>query len=127
MPPAMTVPVYAACPRPERSSSLTDFAGIAAVAPKDRHHMNTDLFEIIRTTRSMRRLKPDPVPPALIRQILEAGTSAANGGNMQTWRFLVIRDQAIKDSVAHWYRRGGAENGAPRYRARAPPPGRRTD
>jgi hypothetical protein len=22
----------------------------------------TDLFEIIRTTRSMRRLKPDPVP-----------------------------------------------------------------
>ena len=37
--------------------------------------MNTDLFEIIRTTRSMRRLKPDPVPPELIRQILEAGTA----------------------------------------------------
>jgi hypothetical protein len=27
----------------------------------------TDLFEIIRTTRSMRRLKPDPVPNELIR------------------------------------------------------------
>ena len=26
----------------------------------------TDLFEIIRTTRSMRRLKPDPVPNELI-------------------------------------------------------------
>jgi hypothetical protein len=25
-----------------------------------------DLFEIIRTTRSMRRLKPDPVPNELI-------------------------------------------------------------
>ena len=64
--------------------------------------MNTDLFEIIRTTRSMRRLKPDPVPPALIRQILEAGTSAANGGNMQTWRFLVHprpRDQAVRRPV----------------------------
>ena len=34
----------------------------------------TDLFEIIRTTRSMRRLKTDPVPGELIRQILEAGT-----------------------------------------------------
>ena len=32
-----------------------------------------DLFEIIRTTRSMRRLKPDPVPNELIRKILEAG------------------------------------------------------
>jgi hypothetical protein len=32
----------------------------------------TDLFEIIRTTRSMRRLKPDPVPTELIRKILEA-------------------------------------------------------
>ena len=35
--------------------------------------MNTELFEIIRTTRSMRRLKADPVPAPLIRQILEAG------------------------------------------------------
>jgi len=31
-----------------------------------------DLFEIIKTTRSMRRLKPDPVPNELIRKILEA-------------------------------------------------------
>src|SRR3978361_1307462 len=127
MPPAMTVPVYAACPRPERSSSLTDFAGIAAVAPKDRHHMNTDLFEIIRTTRSMRRLKPDPVPPAMIRQVLEAGTAAANGGKMQTWRFLVVRDPAIKENVAQWYRRGWHETVAPRYRASAPPPGSSRD
>jgi hypothetical protein len=28
-----------------------------------------DLFEIIRSTRSMRRLKPDPVPKQLIRKI----------------------------------------------------------
>ena len=35
-----------------------------------------DLFEIIRTTRSMRRVKPDPVPNELIRKILEAGTCA---------------------------------------------------
>jgi len=56
----------------------------------------TDLFEIIRTTRSMRRLKPDPVPNELIRKILEAGVCAPSGGNMQRWRFLVIRDPKIK-------------------------------
>jgi len=57
------------------------------------------LFEIIRTTRSMRRLKPDPVPNELIRKILEAGVCAPSGGNMQRWRFLVIRDAKIKETV----------------------------
>lgn len=89
--------------------------------------MNTGLFEIIQTTRSMRRLKPDPVPPALIRQILEAGTAAANGGNMQTWRFLLIRDPAIKQTVAQWYRRAWHEVVGPRYRAGAPAPGSSRD
>ena len=42
-----------------------------------------DLFEIIQTTRSVRRLKPDPVPNELIRKILEAGVCAPSGGNMQ--------------------------------------------
>src|SRR5215831_21134334 len=42
--------------------------------PNENH--TTDLFEIIKTTRSMRRLKPDPVPNELIRKILEAGVCA---------------------------------------------------
>ena len=41
----------------------------------------SDLFEIIKSTRAMRRLRPDPVPDALIRKILEAGVCAPNGGN----------------------------------------------
>jgi nitroreductase len=85
--------------------------------------MNSDLFEIIRTTRSMRRLKPDPVPAALITQILAAGTSAPSGGNMQPWRFLVIRDPAVKVQVAQWYRRAWHEIVGPRYRAGTPAPG----
>ncbi len=36
-----------------------------------------DVFEIIGTTRSMRRLKPDPVPDEMIKKILMAGTAAA--------------------------------------------------
>ena len=34
----------------------------------DAPSKTADLFEIIRTTRSMRRLKPDPVPNELIRK-----------------------------------------------------------
>src|SRR6266566_4238672 len=82
-----------------------------------------DLFEIIRTTRSMRRLKPDPVPNELIRTILEAGVCAPSGGNMQRWRFLVVRDAKIKERVAVYYRRAWNEQVLPRYRAGTPAPG----
>ena len=81
------------------------------------------LFEIMHTTRSMRRLKPDLVPEPLIRQILEAGTAAANGGNMQSWRFLVIQDPAVKQAVATCYKRAWDEQVGPRYRAGGPAPG----
>ena len=83
----------------------------------------TDLFEIISTTRAMRRLKPDPVPDDLIRKILEAGVSAASGGNRQHWRFMVIKDRALKGKVQHYYKRALDEVVGPRYRNSAPPPG----
>ena len=83
----------------------------------------TDLFEIMRTTRAMRRLRPDPVPDALIRKILEAGVCAANGGNTQRWRFLVVKDPKIKQAVQVYYKRAFDEVIGPRYLASAPPPG----
>jgi nitroreductase len=84
---------------------------------------DTELFEIIHTTRAMRRLKPDPVPDALIRKILEAGVCAPNGGNTQRWRFLVIKDPAIKRAVQVWYKRALEEVVGPRYLTSEPPPG----
>ena len=84
---------------------------------------SADLFEIIQTTRSMRRLKPDPVPNELIRKILEAGVCAPSGGNMQRWRFLVIRDPKVKETVGALYKRAWDEQVAPRYRSGEPAPG----
>ena len=89
--------------------------------PNENH--SNDLFEIIKTTRSMRRLKPDPVPNELIRQILEAGVCAPSGGNMQRWRFLVVRDRKVKETVGALYKRAWDEQVAPRYRAGEPAPG----
>lgn len=82
-----------------------------------------DVFDIIRTTRAMRRLKPDPVPDELIGKILEAGVCAASGGNRQHWRFLVVKDRAIKEQVQRYYQRALDEVVGPRYRTSTPPPG----
>src|SRR5437762_7466055 len=81
------------------------------------------LFEIMQTTRSMRRLKPDPVPAALIRKVLEAGVCAPSGGNMQRWRFLVVRDPEIKKTIGAYYKRAWDEVVSPRYRAGGAAPG----
>lgn len=82
-----------------------------------------DVFEIIESCRAMRRLKPDPVPDELIAKILRAGSCAPNGGNTQKWRFLVIKDRKIKETVAVWYKKAFDEIIGPRYRTSEPPPG----
>src|SRR5689334_25026066 len=83
----------------------------------------TELFEIIHSTRAMSRLKPDPVPDDLIRQILLAGQAAASGGNNQRCRFLVLKDPEIKKKVQVYYKKAFDEVVGPRYASSPPPPG----
>jgi nitroreductase len=83
----------------------------------------TDIFEVMRTMRAMRRLKPDPVPDELINKILQAGQWAPSGGNTQRWRFLVVKDPEIKKKVQVYYKRLYDETVGPRYATSAPPPG----
>lgn len=63
------------------------------------------LLEGIRTARAIRRLRPDPVPPALIRKVCEAGTFAPSGGNRQPWTFVAVTEPTRRAFVAERYRR----------------------
>lgn len=63
-----------------------------------------DIFEAIQTQRSIRNLKPDPVPDEMIRTILEAAIRAPSGGNRQPWHFIVLRDAETKRQLADIYR-----------------------
>jgi nitroreductase len=73
--------------------------------------------------RAMRRLKPDPVPDELIRQILVAGLCAPSGGDVQHWRFIVVKDAEIKQQIQRRYKKA-LDQLLPRYRAAPPPPGK---
>ena len=61
------------------------------------------LLEGIRTTRAIRRLRPDPVPAELIRKVCEAGTFAPSGGNRQPWFFIAVTDAERRRWIADRY------------------------
>jgi nitroreductase len=63
-----------------------------------------DLWEVLYTTRAIRRIKPDPVPDELVYRLLDAAIRAPSGGNQQGWRFLVIRDRQTKERLGELYR-----------------------
>lgn len=72
-----------------------------------------DVFHIMKTARPMRMLKPDPVPQALLDEILEAATCAPNSMNTQPYRFLVVRDRASKALFGERYDAAMRERFAP--------------
>ena len=86
-----------------------------------------ELFDAMSTQRSMRRLKADPVPDAVIRQILDLTICAPSGGNRQGWSFVIVRDQAKRAWLGELYREAWGElMKAPYYAgaSKAPPDSR---
>lgn len=63
-----------------------------------------EFFDVATTQRSIRRLKPDPIPEAALRQIMDAALCAPSGGNRQGWSFVVIRDAATRAKIGDLYR-----------------------
>ncbi len=61
------------------------------------------LFETMHTMRTMRRLKPDPVPDEMIRKVLAAAVCAPSGQNTQRWAFLVVTDAEGKQFFGERY------------------------
>ncbi|WP_078427921.1 nitroreductase family protein [Alkalihalobacterium alkalinitrilicum] len=49
-----------------------------------------ELFDAIKTRRSIGVVKSDPIPIEYIQQILEAGTFAPNHFKTEPWRFFVL-------------------------------------
>jgi len=86
----------------------------AAVEASRRHGValgpDAPLFEIMRTMRSMRRLRPDPVPRELLSKLVEAATWAPTGGNSQTYAYVIVTDRGqiarlapIWRAIVQWY------------------------
>ena len=49
-----------------------------------------DVSEAVERRISVRAFKPDPVPEALVRDILDRAARAPSGGNLQPWRVYAL-------------------------------------
>jgi len=58
--------------------------------------MNVD--EALKQRVSIRAFKPDPVPEALLRDILDVARFAPSGGNLQPWKVIAVAG-AERDAV----------------------------
>jgi nitroreductase len=99
----------------------TNGSGGAGTAT-DEHAESTacdDVFEVLETTRSVRRrLDYDrPIPPELIERCIDAAVQAPTGLDRESWRFVVLTEAEPKERVAELYRSGMASLGE-RLRAR---------
>lgn len=59
-----------------------------------------ELKAVIESRRSIRKFKTDPVPEAYIHELLEAARLAPSGGNIQPWRFVVIKSPEARAQLS---------------------------
>ncbi len=74
------------------------------------------LHIFLRTRRSVRRFRPDPVPREVVERLLETAIHAPSAHNLQPWRFVVLTGPRAKERLAQaltdQMRRDMAQEGA---------------
>ncbi len=59
-----------------------------------------EVLEAIRTRRSIRKYRTDPVDDKTVELVLEAARWAPSWANSQCWRFIVVRNSDTKSKLA---------------------------
>ncbi|MEM2463989.1 MAG: nitroreductase family protein [Candidatus Bathyarchaeia archaeon] len=59
-----------------------------------------DIIEIIKTRRSIRKIRSDPVEEDKLLTILEAARWAPSWANTQCWELIIVKSAEIKEKLA---------------------------
>lgn len=57
-------------------------------------------YDILGARRDVRRFRPDPVDPQIVRRVLAAAHMAPSVGHSQPWRFIMVADPATRERAA---------------------------
>jgi len=66
----------------------------------------TEFLDVLKSRKSIRRYKSDPISDETLDKILEAGRWAPTGENYQPWRFIVVRSQETRNKIGDLARQG---------------------
>jgi len=58
------------------------------------------LLELVKKRRSVRKIKPDPIPDGSVEKIIEIARWAPSGFNTQPWEFVVVRKRELKEKIS---------------------------
>jgi nitroreductase len=59
-----------------------------------------DAIEVLKTRRSVRAYKAEPVPRKIIEDVIDCGRLAATAVNIQPWEFVVVTEPALRRRIA---------------------------
>ncbi len=58
------------------------------------------VLDVIQKRQSVRKYKEDPIPEKALMRVLEAARLAPSGKNFQPWKFIIVKDKALKEKLA---------------------------
>lgn len=61
-----------------------------------------ELQTAIELRRSIRNFRPDPIPDEWVREVLVSARLAPSGGNIQPWKFIVIKSPEAREDLAQY-------------------------
>jgi nitroreductase len=67
-------------------------------------------LNLCRTRRSVRHFSAEPVPRAVIEDVIATAGCAPSGANMQPWKFVVVDDGLLKRAIREAAEREEREN-----------------
>lgn len=69
------------------------------IDPRTQAKLAEEFFQILRRRRTVRDFSDQAVDFALVAKAIASAATAPSGANMQPWRFVVVRDPAVKKKI----------------------------
>ena len=102
--------------RTERSPKFIAYRP-ARLTPAETLHQADQFFKLMDGRRSVRHFSDEPIPDAVIDNLIRTASTAPSGAHKQPWTFCVVKDPKMRSAI----RAAAEEEEKENYNGRMPP------